>query len=304
MNITIRQLQAFREVMQTGSISEAARTLGRTQPAVSHMIASLEEELGTPLFERQRGRLFPMPEANFFSSETEAILQQLSSTCKVMSDMGRLQEGRLRIVSMPASSQFFFPRLIADFVKDKPKVQVSLMMRTSSTIQKWIAAQQFDIGLAETPYPDPALLVRNFNLRCVCAVTRDDPLSDREVITAADLSGRPMALLDEGHPNKLETEAAFKAGKSRLVQRFEVNNFQLALQLAERGLCNTLCDPLTANSYREYNRAEPRLVFKPFEPSVSLAVSLLQPAHRPASTLVSAFADKLTAELEGLEEPV
>ncbi|HCH25182.1 MAG TPA: LysR family transcriptional regulator, partial [Oceanospirillaceae bacterium] len=38
MNFSIRQLQAFREVMRTGSISEAARALNRTQPAVSSLI--------------------------------------------------------------------------------------------------------------------------------------------------------------------------------------------------------------------------------------------------------------------------
>ncbi|MGB0912511.1 MAG: LysR family transcriptional regulator, partial [Phaeobacter italicus] len=35
MNLSIRQLQAFREVMRSGSVSEAARILGRTQPAIS-----------------------------------------------------------------------------------------------------------------------------------------------------------------------------------------------------------------------------------------------------------------------------
>ena len=46
MNLTIRQLETFRAVMRAGSISEAARRLGRTQPAVSAALAGLEDELG------------------------------------------------------------------------------------------------------------------------------------------------------------------------------------------------------------------------------------------------------------------
>ena len=61
MNLSIKQLEAFREVMRTGSISEAARILNRTQPAVSSLISNLEEELGVSLFERQRGRLIRTP---------------------------------------------------------------------------------------------------------------------------------------------------------------------------------------------------------------------------------------------------
>nr|WP_315982010.1 LysR family transcriptional regulator [Aliamphritea spongicola] len=150
MNLSIRQLQAFREVMRTGSISEAARVLNRTQPAVSSMIASLEEELGIQLFERQRGRLIRQPEAVYFFEETEAILERLQQSARTMKEIASLKEGRLRIACMPASSQFIMPRLVADFIRDKPKVKVSMMMRASAVIEEWIASQQYDVGLAET----------------------------------------------------------------------------------------------------------------------------------------------------------
>jgi len=77
MNISFRQLQAFREVMRSGSVTDAARILGRTQPAVSALIANLEAELELTLFRRQRGRMEPTPEALFFADEAEAILDRL-----------------------------------------------------------------------------------------------------------------------------------------------------------------------------------------------------------------------------------
>ena len=55
--MTLAQLIAFREVMLTGSISQAARNLGRTQPALSSTLASLERDLGFALFERRRKHL-------------------------------------------------------------------------------------------------------------------------------------------------------------------------------------------------------------------------------------------------------
>ncbi|MCW8886087.1 MAG: LysR substrate-binding domain-containing protein [Motiliproteus sp.] len=300
MNISFRQLQAFREVMRTGSISEAARALNRTQPAVSSMIANLEEELGLVLFERQRGRLIKKPEAVYFLEETEAILDRFSQSTRTMREIADLGEGRLRIACMPASSQFMMPRLLADFVRDKPQVKVSLMMRASTIIEEWVASQQYDIGLAETPAPNRALDSMDFELHCVCAMHRDDPLSQKSVINPADLCGRPLATLQDGHPNLIATQEAFHSVGAELNARFELRNFQPALKLVEEQLCYCICDPMTAASYFEYQQLDPTLVFRPFTPTVPLAISILQPAHRPASLLASAFVNILVDAIEDI----
>lgn len=302
MNLSFKQLQAFREVMRTGSISEAARTLNRTQPAVSSLITTLESELGIHLFERNRGRLIKKPEAQFFLEETEAILERLSHCAKTMKEIGDLKEGRLRIACMPASSQFMMPRLVADFVRDKSQVKVSLMMRASAVIEEWIASQQYDIGLAETPAPNGAIKAENFDLACVCALRTDDPLANKTVITPEDLSGLPMATLQEDHPNLLSTQAVFRKSKSQLNVRFELRNFQPALKLVEEGLCYCICDPITASSYFEYQNQNQAICFRPFTPQINLSVAILQPAHRPASQLSSAFIDILRNDLEEINQ--
>lgn len=298
MNLSIRQLQAFREVMRTGSISEAARALNRTQPAVSAAIASLEEELGLTLFERQRGRLVRKPEAQFFLEETEAVLERLAHTSRTMKELASLKEGRLRIACMPASSQFMMPRLLADFVRDKPQVKVSLMMRASSVIEEWVASQQYDVGLAETPPPNSALATQDFALSCVCALRHDDPLAQKAHITPEDLSGKPLAVLQEDHPNQIATQEVFRKAKTSFEPRFELRNFQPALKLVEEQLCYCICDPITASSYYDYHQVEPQLVFRPFTPTIPLLVSILTPAHRPQSLLSSAFIEVLEEEIE------
>lgn len=302
MNLNIRQLQAFREVMRTGSISEAARTLNRTQPAVSSMIATLETELGVQLFERQRGRLIRKPEALYFFEETEAILDRLARSARTMQEVGGLQEGRLRIACMPSSSLFVMPKLVAQFVRDKPKVKVSLMMRASSVIEEWIASQQYDIALAETPPPNRAISRQDFELSCVCVMRVDDPLSARQVITPEDLSDKPIATLQEGHPNQLATFDAFNKVGANINQRFELRNFQPALTLVEEGLCYCICDPISAANYFNYQHTDNCLIFKPFVPTIPLLVSILQPAHRPASLLTSAFSQLLTQKIVALEQ--
>ncbi len=58
-----KQMLAFRMVMLSGTVTQAAERLNISQPAVSNLIASLEQHFGFPLFERRKGRLSPTPDA-------------------------------------------------------------------------------------------------------------------------------------------------------------------------------------------------------------------------------------------------
>ncbi|MES0883373.1 LysR family transcriptional regulator [Roseibium sp. SCP14] len=301
MNVSFRQLQAFREVMRTGSVSEAAKILGRTQPAVSALIANLEAELELTLFRRQRGRMEATPEAKFFIGEAEAILSRLTLSTRTMREIGALSKGRLNIACMPAAANMMMPQILAEFLEGRPEVRASLMMRASSVVAEWISSQQYDIGFAETPSPNPAIETQDFELECVCAVPEGDRLAERQEIDAQCLSGKPMAALQEGHPNLIATIAAFEEQKADFAHRFELRTFQPALTLVEKGLCYCVCDPITAAGYVNSRPQPCPVIFRPFRPRVVLSVSIMQPAHRPPSALTTEFAKLLGSELEKLK---
>ncbi|UES56315.1 LysR family transcriptional regulator [Roseibium aggregatum] len=302
MNLSFRQLQTFVQVMRTGSVSEAGRALGRTQPAVSAMIAGLEREVGFQLFERERGRLVPKPEAHYFLEEAEFLLERLTRSTRTLQDIGNLEKGKLRIACNPAASSFFMPRVLANFLRDKPDIEASLMMRSSPVVTDWIASQQYDIGFAETPEPRRTIISEVFALPGVCAVPKDDPLARKKVITPADLDGKPMAMLFDDHSISEQTRKAFNEAGARLNKRFELRTFLPALQLVSEGLCYTICEGLSAISHQESFGDQNSLVFRPFKPDCFLNMSLLTPANRPLSLLVESFAEVLRAEIKALVE--
>jgi len=296
-NLTIRQLQTFREVMRSGSISEASRTLLRTQPAVSTMIANIEEELGFNLFIRERGRLIPAPEAHYFLEEAEEVLERMDRTIRTMSEFGTLDRGSIRIACHPASSGFFLPKLLAEFLKDRPEVKADLMMRTSQIVEDLIASQEYDIGLAETPSPRSSIKIDAFDLECVIALPQNDALADKSVLTPQDLAGYPMAMLFGDHPVTLATQSAFANSNAMLNRRFVLRTFLPALQLVGAGLCGAVIDRITAAT-----SPAPNVVFRSFSPRINSGVALLLPAHRPASVLTSAFKQYLREQLLKLED--
>ena len=298
LNLSLRQLTVFREVMRCGSVSEAAKTLHRSQPALSAMLANMESELGFVLFERRGNRLVPKPEAHFFMEEVNQVLDDFSRATRMMSEVARLQDGQLRVACMPAASLFLVPRLVSEFVQDKPKVKVSIMSNSSTAVHDWVASQKFDLGIAEVPANERAsLLVEPIETACVCALRADNPLAQRAIITAADLDGLPMAMMFDEHFTAVETRAAFARAGVTLNQRFELRAFISGFDFVEQGLAYSICDPISAASYRLYRDIHGPLVFRPFEPRVAYTFAVLRPAYKPASLLTDAFCHQLTSRI-------
>ena len=78
------QMLTFETVMTSASLSDAAKKLGRTQPAVSASIKALEDQLGLQLFERRGRKLIPVPEAQYLLTESKAILSQVNQVRQTM----------------------------------------------------------------------------------------------------------------------------------------------------------------------------------------------------------------------------
>ena len=75
----LRQIEVFRAVMLTGTVSEAARLLHVSQPVVTRVLQHAEASLGFRLFDRQRGRLQPTPEAQALYGRSEEHTSELQS---------------------------------------------------------------------------------------------------------------------------------------------------------------------------------------------------------------------------------
>lgn len=304
MNLSIRQIVTFREVMRSGSISQAARTVRRTQPAVSTMIATLEGELGFRLFIREHGKLTPTPESHFFLEECESILERLERTERAVSKIRALEAGKLRIACHPAASGLFMPRLLTKFLKDKIDLEVALIMRSSDVIEDLIASQQYDIGFAETPQRRASINQTDFDLECVCIVPADDPLAGANEITPDDLDGKPMAILFDEHPASTQTEAAFLSAGKRFNKRLELRTFLPGLQFVAEGVCYMVCDMITAYSYLLQAQAAPNLAIKRFTPRISNSVSILTPGYATQSLSTEAFIVELKSSVSLMQDRI
>ncbi|MDP7554486.1 MAG: LysR family transcriptional regulator, partial [Candidatus Thioglobus sp.] len=146
-----KQMLAFRMVMLTGSVSRAAERINVSQPAVSNLLASLENSCGFLLFDRRKGRLIPTPDAHYIYDSITKALSAFEKVSQASHDIREQKSGSLRIACMPSLSNKFLPDVISEFLVDRDDVTISLQVQPSIKIQSWIAADLYDIGIAEMP---------------------------------------------------------------------------------------------------------------------------------------------------------
>lgn len=300
--MNLKQLRAFREVMLTGSVSKAASTLCRTQPAVSAQLTSLEKEVGLKLFNRLDGRLHPVPEAEYFLAKATEILDEIDSVQENLARVRNLEVGRINIVAMPGPSIFFLPQLISEFVKNREQVGISLFSHSSFQTQQLLSAQRYDVGVVDVfPEADagPSLIdYDRLDYNCVCAVSKDDPLATQDSISVRDLDGKPLAMLAETHSFIQQLKQLFEQQGSRMNRRFETQYFIPQLTFVEQGLACAIVDPLTVESYQLYRKEHGSIVFLPIFPAINFSISIITPSHRSLSTLANTFVAYLKEELQ------
>lgn len=284
--MNLRHLEAFRAVMLSGSVTQAAQSLNLSQPAVSKMLAELEHQLGFQLFLRSRGSALTVtPEADAFFYEVERSFSGIAALKRVAEDIRNMATGTLRIAALPALAVSFLPRVIAAFRETHPGVTVQLQTRSSSTVRQWMANQQFDIGLATPARELPGIRMERF-LRCpgACVLPAGHWLAAKDVIRPADLEGEPFIslALEDGVRHRID-----RIFEDAGVHREMVIETQYAMTicaLVMQGVGCSILNPVTAADY-----AERGLTVRDFAPEVHFEYMLFTPKLRPMSQVAAAF---------------
>jgi len=282
--IRLRQLEAFRAVMITGGVTPAAGMLNVSQPAVSRLITNLEQTLGFSLFQRRKGRLHPTQEAEFLSGEVERVIANLDHISQISHDILHQKTGHLRIACLPGFATSFLPEVVADFLAGRPDVTISIQTRSSARVREWIAAQQFDVGIADEFDGHSAIEHEPLTIKSVCVLSAGHRLADYKVITPNDLKGEPMITNDHEHSFHQSVLKVFDEAGVAMERRVEVRQFATACLLAQKGVGAAIVSSIDAAEYEGQG-----LVAIPFEPVVPFHLDLLYPLYHPRPHLLREF---------------
>jgi DNA-binding transcriptional LysR family regulator len=289
----LRQLECFRALMLHGTMTRAAELLGMSQPGISTMIAGLEHETGLNLFLRRGGRLQPTPEAKLFYVEAARALEAAENAARVAAEIRSGRRGHLAIAAYPSISINLLPRLLSQFARDKPELQIKIITRNSATVRELISTQQFDLAVAELPLDYPTSHMEVFSYECVCMLPHAHPLAKLKQITPDDLDGVPFVTLFRGDPIYQQLASAFSEYGARWNVVAETEFFSTACQLVAEGRGVGIVDPVVSKPFTE------GLAIRPFKPKIQYQIAILSPTHEAPSQMAQDFAKLLRRGLRG-----
>lgn len=290
MNLSL--FEAFRITMQAGTISAAAQTLGRSQPAVSRMLDRLESELGVKLFDRRKGRVVPTQQAHVLVDEIERAFVSLSSLSDFARRIREGEEAGISVASLPALGLDFMPGVIGRFRALRPGARVVLNVRMSVSVEAWVATQQVDIGFAETPFRRSGFETRIFaDTHYVAAIPHGHCLAAREEIRPEDLRDETLISWTAFVSARRMLDDILQGAGVAVRARYESTMSASMCSMVRRGLGIALVDPFTAWAERDRT-----LVFRPFRPILPCRFAQLIPEMRPSTEVSRDFIGCAEAE--------
>jgi DNA-binding transcriptional LysR family regulator len=293
--MNLRQLRALNVLMEDGTVTSAARHLGVTQPAASRMLLQLEEEVGFPLFRRQRGRLLPTPEGQLFHREAYKVLSNFDHLTALSRDIAKLQGGYLRVVAMQTFAYTVLPPAVAHFSRQHPGVTLEIQVRQRSEIADIIAKQNYDIAF--TSMPDFAGLTAVEPLmvaRAVCILPRGHSLAKKSVIHVEDLEHETLVMGE----NWVRTELLkfFSEAGMTFPRQVTAETATMVCELVATGLGVAAIHPYMARRFRDH------VIARPLAHKINMGFFVLFPDHGTDAMLPRRFIEAVQLGVEQFAE--
>ncbi|WP_172327259.1 LysR substrate-binding domain-containing protein [Mangrovicoccus sp. HB161399] len=295
---THRQIEAFRAVMVAASVTEAARMLSVSQPAVSKILGQLEAALGFALFERRQGGLKPTDAAFALYTEVERSYSGLERVARAALRIRNRSAGRLRIAALPTFSLAFLGRVVIRMRAEHADVQLSMQNYNSEEVVDFVAAGLCDLGFAMTPVDRTRVEVGALmSVPSFCILPPGHRLSAQPRVSVRDLEGEEFIATSEGTSSRLRTDALFDS--MNVTRRINVDARWSATisELVESGLGMSIVDAFAAWQFARRGGT-----VRPLAENLDFTFVCVQPRQAGRSGLAQIFLDIFGEELAAFRQ--
>src|SRR5437879_10725291 len=271
----------------------AAEMLHISQPAMSKLIAHLEEDTALKLFDRVKGRLAPTERGMRLYEEIDRIFAGVRQVENSVDAIRREEQGRLLVGVMPALSGRLIQRATMGFLQKFPNVFCSVHSRSSEWIVDWLVTRKLDIGLVSSRVDNPYIIAEPLMEHpLVCLMPLGHPLTAKSVIEPHDLDDIPFVSFDTESHTGQRVALMLETHKVRLNIALVANVAPTLCEFVAAGLGVSLIHPLLAGGLRD------RLAVRRFEPAVPFDFRLRRHCESRNAAFVEAFLQETRATAE------
>jgi DNA-binding transcriptional LysR family regulator len=235
------RIHYFQLVARLGSIRQAALALNVAPSSISRIIRQLEEELGTPLFERVRQRLKLTSAGELLLYHARLAISEFGRACSEIKDLQGLHRGTVSIAIVESVSRGLLPKALEEFWKRYPDITVDIKVMGSQQAANAISDGECDLAiLFDVRTPRAARRMATVSLPLGVLALPDSDKANRTSLKLFDLANEKVILSDSSLTLGTSVEEAFNRSLVDLSSRSRTNSINLMVELAKRNLGTVL----------------------------------------------------------------
>lgn len=196
--MTLRQLLYAVAVARHGSITEAAKQVGISQPAISAALKELEEEFGFSIFMRQPARRITLtPAGQRFIGYTHRFLEHVEDFEAESRGLGQRLNGAIEVGCFLPTAPFIMPIILREMEEQYPEIEVHLHEHNLEELNEGIKSGKVEVALTYDMHPDRKIAFETLiEAKPYVLLSADDPFAEKKNIQLNDLHEKEMVLFD------------------------------------------------------------------------------------------------------------
>ncbi|HKA61668.1 MAG TPA: LysR family transcriptional regulator, partial [Methylomirabilota bacterium] len=234
----LETLKTFCDLVETGSLSRAARLNLVSQSAVSQQLAALERRYGRRLIERApRIGARPTDSGRLLYDEVKPLLERLDALEQRLRARPDVVAGTVRVATVYSVGLHTLPPAIKRCLADHPAVNVRLSYRRTNEVYAACLDGEVDLGIVAVPLRRPGLQVVSLGHdELVIAAPPTHPIARRQRCPLAALDGQPFIGFDRDIPTRRLIDGLLRRYRVRVSYVMEFDNIETIKRSVEAGL--------------------------------------------------------------------
>lgn len=280
----LRQIEAFKALIELGTVTKAAEYLSISQPAVSKLLIHLENDTELKLFERYKGRLTPTAHAMQLYDSVKKLFLGMNKLDAEIDLIRRGKQYSLTLGCLPALSGPVMAQFCADFIRENTGIQMATMSRSSGLLSSWLVNHQVDIAFVQEPVQGGNIRSLSiFEMPLVCILPLDHALSKKQEIYAKDLENVDFIDFNlNSNSSKLQQSLFIDLGITPKIS-LSVTTSPFMAEFVAQGLGIALVHPMSLKG-RDLN-----IAIRPFLPELIVGYSMCWSENNINQKLIEKF---------------
>ncbi|WP_443595909.1 LysR family transcriptional regulator [Agathobacter sp.] len=194
----INKFALFADVAFTKNFTKSGERMGYTQPGVSHVLKTMEDEFGFPLFLRTRKGVTMTPNAEAILPIIREIVSLNEKLEQTVNHINGLETGHLTIAAFASISRRWIPKFIYNFKKKYPGIEIELLEGGTDEIVSWVESCQADLGFLSRRHTKQLKWYPLANDPLMAILPKDYDVHERTSIPMKEFEEQPFIISAEG----------------------------------------------------------------------------------------------------------